>query len=75
MNCKYFEQNIDAFLDKDLSENEILNIEDHLEECPDCQKKFKSYKKSNSIMRNIFKNTPPPQSLKKTILSKTLKEK
>jgi len=75
MNCKYFEKNMDAFLDNDLSEKEILKIEGHLEECPDCHKKYKSYKKSNNIMRNIFKNTAAPQSLRKQILSKTSKEK
>lgn len=75
MSCTFIDKNIDPYFDKELLDSELNEIEQHLKSCPDCNKKYLSYKKSIRVMRNLFDDKLPPVSLKKSILSKTGEDK
>src|SRR5690348_2666168 len=45
MNCVYDKEKLTMFLTGELGENERLQLEKHLETCPDCQKEYASLKK------------------------------
>ncbi len=68
--CDQFKNQIDGFLDGELTINESSNIKQHLKSCLNCCMEFKSYDKSVRLMRKIFNDTDPPDSLRKKVFEK-----
>jgi len=68
--CAQFKNQLDSFLDGELTINESSNIKQHLKSCRNCCLEFKSYDKSVKLMRKIFDDTDPPDSLRKKVFEK-----
>ena len=45
MNCAYDKEKLTGLLTGDLEENERVQLQKHLETCPDCQKEYAGLKK------------------------------
>lgn len=50
-NCKDVEKNVQAYLDDELSESEVLLLEDHLTYCLPCDKKVEFEKKLKELIK------------------------
>jgi predicted anti-sigma-YlaC factor YlaD len=68
--CDQFRHQIDSFLDGDSTIEESSEIKHHLQSCHNCCLEFKSYDKSVKLMRKIFNDTDPPDSLRKKVFEK-----
>ena len=68
--CDQFKSQLDSFLDGELTIDEVSKVEQHLKSCQNCCLEFKSYDKSVKLMRKIFDDTDPPDSLRKKVFEK-----
>jgi len=68
--CDQFKSQLDCFLDGELTIDEVSKVEQHLKSCQNCCLEFRSYDKSVKILRKIFDNTNPPDSLRKKVFEK-----
>ena len=62
------------YIDDGLTENEEKILENHLENCKECQKKLKEYKQNHNLLSSVEKEKAP-ENLSKLILNKINKEK
>ena len=59
ISCEGMKFKIMAYLDNELPESEINTVKQHLEECPDCGKKYESLNKVKEITGEMkFKKLP-----------------
>jgi anti-sigma factor RsiW len=65
--CDQFKSRIDSFLDGELTLKELSLVKQHMKSCRSCCLEFRSYDKSVRIMRKIFDDTDPPDSLRKRV--------
>ena len=70
MNCEKVRIRIDDYLDGELSKNDAMNIQKHLETCKDCEAEIKSMDKSVQLMRTIFDDSDPPDTLRDKVFKK-----
>jgi anti-sigma factor RsiW len=70
LTCDQFKIQLDSFLDEELTFDEASKVKQHLKSCPNCCLEFKSYDKSVKLMRKIFDDTDPPDSLRKKVFEK-----
>ena len=70
LTCDLFKSQIDSFLDGELTIEESSKVKQHLKSCRSCCLEFKSYDKSVKLMRKIFDDTDPPDSLRKKVFEK-----
>ena len=68
--CDQFKSQLDSFLDGELTIDEVSKVKQHLKSCRNCCLEFRSYDKSVKILRKIFDNTNPPDSLRKKVFEK-----
>lgn len=70
MRCREFTDIADAYLERELSDNESIEFENHLQSCRNCKIEMESIKKGIYIMKNIFSDKKPPSEIKKMIFEK-----
>jgi hypothetical protein len=59
ISCEGMKFKIMAYLDNELSDSEINTVKQHLDECPDCSKKYESLNKVKEITGEMkFKKLP-----------------
>jgi anti-sigma factor (TIGR02949 family) len=68
--CDQFKSQLDSFLDGELTIDDASQVKQHLKSCPNCCLEFKSYDKSVKLMRKIFDDTDPPDSLRKKVFER-----
>lgn len=71
MKCKEIMDKIDAYLEKELGKDELIEFEDHLRGCRNCQMELESIKKCINWMKNAFRAEKPPSEIKKMVFAKT----
>jgi len=68
--CDQFKSQLDSYLDGELTIDEASKVKLHLKSCKSCCLEYKSYDKSVKVMRKIFDDTDPPDSLRKKVFDK-----
>jgi anti-sigma factor RsiW len=68
--CEQFKSQLDSFLDGELTIDEASKVKQHLKSCRNYCLEFKSYDKSVKLMRQIFDDADPPDSLRKKVFEK-----
>ncbi len=63
MTCENIHDFANKFLDKDITEQELAELEVHLEFCRNCNRTFGSYKKLSFELNNIESVITPPASI------------
>jgi predicted anti-sigma-YlaC factor YlaD len=59
ISCEGMKFKIMAYIDNELTESDINTVKQHLDECPDCQKKYESLNKVKEITGEMkFKKLP-----------------
>ena len=53
---------ISSYIDGELSEAQKKSVEDHLKECPECQKEFEEMKKLEEVMSQMELRKPPKET-------------
>ncbi len=64
MNCSDFRKQISAYLDGDTTKDETIKFKEHLFSCSECKKEMQSLEKCSDIMRTIYEEKEPPESIK-----------
>jgi hypothetical protein len=71
MRCEEFMDKVDAYLERELWEDESIEFKNHLRSCQNCQMEMESMKKCIDMMKNVFSDKKPPPKIKKMIFEKT----
>jgi len=66
-NCAEIEKRVQAFLDNQVSDDEIILIEDHLSYCLPCDKKVEFEKKLKQIIKYKSSEKKYPKSLEEEL--------
>lgn len=69
MNCKDIIDNLEAYIQNDLTEKEIAEIEKHLTECADCLNEYLQIKNTIIHIKNAYGKIEMPQKLSNFSLS------
>jgi anti-sigma factor RsiW len=70
MRCQDIKDRADAYLEKELREDESIEFEDHLRACRNCQMEMQSIIKCIDMMKNVFSDKKPPSEIKKMVREK-----
>jgi len=73
MNCRQVEENLSAYLDKALPDEEMDLIKNHLESCPACREEYSALEKTVLMLSELEDIAPP--ALFRSELRQKLKEK
>lgn len=60
INCDYVQKNLSAYYDKELDENELLNIQTHLRACITCRREYSNIAKMSYRFMMSFNGTEIP---------------
>jgi hypothetical protein len=74
MNCQWVQQNLSAFIDKELPENQKELVESHLSACFQCKAEFDSLLRAWDTLSS-WEDRDPPLQLRDSILRAVKKEK
>ncbi len=74
MNCQWIQQNLSAYIDNELPENQREMVESHLSTCSQCKTEFESISYAWDTLSS-WETEPPPLHLKDSILKAVKKEK
>lgn len=69
MNCKEIIDNLEAYINDELEENEKEIIAKHLKECPECLKEYSQIKNSIEIIKKAYMDIEIPEKLKSLSLA------
>ena len=72
MNCRDAEARLDQFVDRELSAEEILEVQEHLDSCPPCLQKFHYEANLRRLVRRVCSELAP-SSLRARILDERLR--
>jgi len=59
MNCNEIKDLLSLYVDDELNEEEKKMVEEHLQNCEDCQKELEEYKKIIQALKNLPEEEPP----------------
>ncbi len=59
MNCRQVKENLSAYLDGMLDENEQAEVKKHLEGCSECLKEYEALKKTVAVLSSLEELIPP----------------
>ena len=59
MKCNEICDKLSLYIDNELSHEEMLQVEDHLHSCENCQKEYEKYKNLISILQALPEEEPP----------------
>lgn len=59
MNCNEISDKLSLYIDNELSDEEMLLIEEHIKFCESCQKELEEYKNLISILQSLPEEEPP----------------
>jgi len=59
MDCRDFSENLQAYIDNELSEMEHNSVEAHLKDCAPCMEELRELLKVNDILNKAFLDKPP----------------
>ena len=60
MNCKDCSEKLDRFVDRELNSTEVLELQLHLESCPDCADQFEFHEHLKRLVRHSCECDAPP---------------
>jgi len=60
MNCKECGDKLDRFVDRELNSTEVLELQLHLESCPDCQEHYEFEAGLKRLVRHSCDCDAPP---------------
>lgn len=63
MNCRYVSQRLSAYLDRELSGQEMMEVRDHLRTCSACDRELRQLSEVRRLLRSQASTTgatPPP---------------
>ncbi|HEU0046965.1 MAG TPA: zf-HC2 domain-containing protein [Nitrososphaera sp.] len=69
MKCEQAEELISTLADNELSDPQRSSIEDHLKDCPRCQRAYEWHRSLNSEIRTVSASVVAPDDLRRRILS------
>jgi anti-sigma factor (TIGR02949 family) len=72
--CEDFGKIIDLFLEGELTDQEIAELKRHLEDCELCRSEIKSTEKCIVIMKKCMGDENPPDTMKKKIVIKIIRD-
>ena len=58
MDCKYFEEQLSAYLDHELDSEQYAQVEKHLNECAACRKKAEDWKQLQQLLQTARPQAP-----------------
>ncbi len=67
MNCDYCKEKLSAYIDKELSREERLPMEEHLKICPSCAREAETLNQIGLFMGRIPEETPSPAFVQTTV--------
>lgn len=67
MNCKDCVQELNGFLDRELSEAEIAQVEVHLKKCGPCEDLFTFKRELRVLVRECCREDEAPSSLRDSV--------
>ena len=59
MKCNEICDKLSLYIDNELSNEEMLQMEEHLQSCENCQKELEEYKKIISVLQSLPEVEPP----------------
>ena len=59
MKCNEINDKLSLYIDNELSNEEMLQMEEHLQSCEKCQKELEEYKKLISVLQSLPEEEPP----------------
>ena len=59
MECKEVQESLSFYLDQELSGDELVLVQSHLENCSDCQKELSTLQETISLLSSLEEVTPP----------------
>ena len=59
MNCNEVMDKLSLYIDRELSDDEIHLMEEHIKDCENCQKELEEYNNLISILQNLPEEEPP----------------
>ena len=59
MNCNQVLENLSAYLDKAVSADDILRIQNHLENCPACREEYHALERTVAMLAELDEIVPP----------------
>ncbi len=70
MDCRDYSENLQAYVDDELSEPERLALEAHLSECESCTGELRALMKVNSLLDKAFKGKPSTSSFMARVIAR-----
>jgi hypothetical protein len=64
MNCKDCSEKLDRFVDRELNSTEVLELQLHLESCPDCTDHFEFQDHLKRLVRHSCGCDAPPEAFR-----------
>lgn len=74
MDCKRFEEKLNACVDDRLPEDEIREFREHLDSCPHCARALEDLKKTKGLLGGLEEIEPPPWFEQKIMQSVRLEQ-
>lgn len=74
MNCQWVQDNLSAYMDKELSDTQISAIGEHLSDCSGCRTGYERIKHAWEVL-NLWEEIEPRPDLRKKILHAVQEEK
>ncbi|MFQ5823724.1 MAG: zf-HC2 domain-containing protein [bacterium] len=72
--CNYFTKFITGYIDGELNSSKNYEVKAHLDECPDCNKKYLNEKKLKEIIKGRMPNLKAPNYLHRRIRRQLLRK-
>lgn len=64
MNCGDCVQKLDRFVDRELTDQEVAEVQRHLEDCPPCEDRFRLEAEMKRLVRNCCSHDRAPEGLR-----------
>lgn len=73
MECREIREKIFEYIEHNLSQKEVFEFEEHMQNCKDCQEEYEQREKIMIRLKNL-KDVEPPKNLKNKIMENVIKE-
>ncbi|MGH7904616.1 MAG: mycothiol system anti-sigma-R factor [Candidatus Dormibacteraceae bacterium] len=67
MNCRDCVEKLDGFVDRELSDAEVLEVRRHLKDCPPCEDRFHLEVEVKRLVRTCCSSDRAPDSLREKL--------
>ncbi|MEW6107624.1 MAG: zf-HC2 domain-containing protein [Nitrospirota bacterium] len=74
MNCQWVKDNLSAYLDGEMSHNDVVSLKKHVEGCNSCGYEYRRISRAWEML-DLWEDKEPPAYMKKAISLKIEKEK